>query len=61
MNISKIKLLSNNPKKRVGLIGYGIEIIKSIPIEIKSNIYNKSYLKTKRDKMGHFLNNLDEK
>ena len=61
MNISKIKLLSNNPKKRVGLIGYGIEIIKSIPIEIKSNIYNKSYLKTKRDKMGHFLNNIDEK
>ena len=60
MNIKKIKLLSNNPKKRVGLSGYGIEIVDSVPIEIKSNKHNKFYLETKRDKMGHTLKNLNE-
>ena len=60
LNISKIRLLSNNPKKRVGLIGYGLEIIETVPLEIESNEHNKLYLKTKRDKMGHSLNNLDE-
>ncbi len=60
MNVSKVKLLSNNPKKRVGLMGYGIEIVKSVAIEIESNSYNEFYLKTKRDKMGHSLKNLDE-
>ena len=53
LNISKIKLISNNPKKRAGLIGYGLEIVDNIPIEIASNPYNKAYLETKRDKMGH--------
>jgi len=61
MNVKKIKLLSNNPKKRVGLSGYGIEIVDSLPIEIKSNKHNKFYLKTKRDKMDHNLKNLNEK
>ena len=60
MNISKVKLLSNNPKKRVGLMGYGIEIVESVTIEIASNKHNKLYLKAKRDKMGHSLKNLDE-
>jgi len=60
MDITKIKLLSNNPKKRAGLMGYGIEIIKNIPLEIESNKHNKFYLETKRDKMGHSLKNLDE-
>ncbi len=60
MNVTKIKLLSNNPKKRAGLTGYGIEIIENVPIEIKSNIHNKFYLKTKRDKMGHTLKNLND-
>ena len=60
MNVSKVRLLSNNPKKRVGLIGYGIEMVDSVPIEIKSNQHNKFYLKTKRDKMGHTLKNLNE-
>lgn len=60
MNITKVKLLSNNPKKRVGLIGYGIEIVLSVPIEIRSNKHNELYLRTKRDKMGHSLKNLDE-
>ena len=53
LNISKIKLLTNNPKKRIGLIGYGLEIIENIPIECNPNEHNIKYLKTKRDKMGH--------
>ncbi|HNP18479.1 MAG TPA: bifunctional 3,4-dihydroxy-2-butanone-4-phosphate synthase/GTP cyclohydrolase II [Fulvivirga sp.] len=53
LGISKIKLISNNPKKRVGLIGYGLEIVDNIGIEIAPNKYNHKYLETKRDKMGH--------
>ncbi|MCH8904900.1 MAG: bifunctional 3,4-dihydroxy-2-butanone-4-phosphate synthase/GTP cyclohydrolase II [Bacteroidetes bacterium] len=53
LNIKKIRLLTNNPKKRVGLIGYGLEIVENIPIEIEPNEHNKSYLLTKRDKLGH--------
>jgi 3,4-dihydroxy 2-butanone 4-phosphate synthase/GTP cyclohydrolase II len=60
MNVTKIKLLSNNPKKRAGLMGYGIEIIENIALEIDSNEYNKFYLETKRDKMGHTLKKLDD-
>ena len=56
----KIRLMSNNPKKRVGLLGYGIEITETVPIEIDSNNHNKEYLKTKRDKMGHYLHNLEK-
>jgi 3,4-dihydroxy 2-butanone 4-phosphate synthase/GTP cyclohydrolase II len=52
-SVTKIRLISNNPKKRVALDGYGIEIVDSIPIEIIPNKYNESYLRTKRDKMGH--------
>ncbi|MBJ59983.1 MAG: bifunctional 3,4-dihydroxy-2-butanone-4-phosphate synthase/GTP cyclohydrolase II [Flavobacteriales bacterium] len=59
LEINKIKLLSNNPKKRSGLIGYGLEIVENIPIEIKSNKHNHSYLKTKRDKLGHRLSKID--
>jgi 3,4-dihydroxy 2-butanone 4-phosphate synthase/GTP cyclohydrolase II len=55
LGVSKIKLLSNNPKKRAGLIGYGLEIVDNIPIEIASNKHNRLYLETKRDKMGHNL------
>ena len=53
LGISKLKLVSNNPKKRVGLMGYGLEIIENIPIEISSNPHNEKYLMTKRDKLGH--------
>ncbi len=53
LGISKIRLISNNPQKRVGLIGYGLEIVDQVPIEIKPNPHNERYLKTKRDKMGH--------
>ncbi len=53
LHVSKIRLISNNPKKRAGLLGYGLEIVDTVPIEIKSNSHNEKYLKTKRDKMGH--------
>ncbi len=53
LGISKLKLISNNPKKRVGLVGYGLEIIDNIPIEISPNPHNEKYLLTKRDKLGH--------
>ena len=55
LGISKIRLISNNPKKRAGLIGYGLEIIESVPIEIQPNEHNEQYLRTKRDKMGHTI------
>ncbi|MFY0598718.1 MAG: bifunctional 3,4-dihydroxy-2-butanone-4-phosphate synthase/GTP cyclohydrolase II [Cyclobacteriaceae bacterium] len=53
MGVTKMRLISNNPKKRVGLIGYGLEIVENIPIEVTPNVHNRRYLETKRDKMGH--------
>ncbi|MFN8294110.1 MAG: bifunctional 3,4-dihydroxy-2-butanone-4-phosphate synthase/GTP cyclohydrolase II [Chitinophagales bacterium] len=53
LGISKMRLMSNNPTKRVGLIGYGLEIVENIPLEIQCNAYNQKYLEAKRDKMGH--------
>lgn len=53
IGVKKIRLISNNPKKRTGLLGYGLEIIESVPIEIAPNEHNLRYLTTKRDKMGH--------
>lgn len=53
LGISKLRLITNNPKKRVGLMGYGLEIVENIAIEISPNIHNEKYLLTKRDKMGH--------
>jgi len=58
MGVTKMKLMSNNPTKRAGLIGYGLEVVDNVPIEIVPNKYNEEYLKTKRDKMGHTLSNL---
>jgi 3,4-dihydroxy 2-butanone 4-phosphate synthase/GTP cyclohydrolase II len=55
LGISKMRLLTNNPKKRAGLIGYGLEVVENIAIEIKSNPHNEGYLKTKRDKMDHSI------
>lgn len=55
LGVSKIKLLTNNPTKRAGLIGYGLEIVENIPLEIESNEHNKLYLQTKKTKMGHDL------
>ncbi len=53
LGITRLKLMSNNPKKRAGLAGYGIEIVESLPLEIKPNPHNEKYLQTKRDKLGH--------
>lgn len=53
LGISKLRLMTNNPTKRIGLIGYGLEIVENVSIEVCSNEYNERYLKTKRDKMGH--------
>ena len=55
VGVEKMKLLSNNPKKRTGLVGYGLEITENISIEAEYNIHNKEYLKTKKQKMGHDL------
>ena len=55
LGVSKIKLMSNNPKKRTGLISFGLEIVENVSIEIKSNKHNKNYLQTKKDKLGHSL------
>jgi len=55
LGIKKIRLITNNPKKRAGLEGYGIQIIENVALEIQPNTHNAFYLQTKRDKMGHFL------
>jgi 3,4-dihydroxy 2-butanone 4-phosphate synthase/GTP cyclohydrolase II len=53
LGISKIRLMTNNPRKRAGLLGYGLEIVENVPIEIVPNKHNEFYLQTKRDKLGH--------
>jgi len=56
LGICKMRLLTNNPRKIVGLEGYGLEIVERVPIEIAPNDLNRDYLATKRDKLGHLLN-----
>ena len=56
LGVSKMKILTNNPKKMVGLEGYGLSIVEQIPIEIEPNDYNRGYLECKKLKMGHLLN-----
>lgn len=53
LGVSKMKLISNNPRKRAGLLGYGLEVVDTVAIEIKPNKHNEKYLTTKRDKLGH--------
>lgn len=55
MGVQKMRLMTNNPTKRAGLIGYGLEIVENVPLAVKPNPHNKKYLDTKRDKMGHEL------
>jgi 3,4-dihydroxy 2-butanone 4-phosphate synthase/GTP cyclohydrolase II len=55
LGIKKIRLMTNNPKKIIGLSGYGIEIVERIPIEINSRKENRKYLSTKKEKLGHLL------
>jgi 3,4-dihydroxy 2-butanone 4-phosphate synthase/GTP cyclohydrolase II len=53
LNVSKMKLITNNPRKRAGMLGYGLEVVETLPIEIKPNAHNENYLMVKRDKLGH--------
>jgi 3,4-dihydroxy 2-butanone 4-phosphate synthase/GTP cyclohydrolase II len=55
LGLKTIRLLTNNPKKVVGLEGYGLKIVQQVPIRVKPNPHNRRYLKTKRDKLGHLL------
>lgn len=55
LGVRKLRLMTNNPTKRIGLAGYGLEIVEQIPIEIAPGAHNESYLRTKRDRMGHEL------
>lgn len=59
LGVTKMKLMTNNPVKRVGLEGFGLEVVEVLPLEIKPNRYNQKYLKTKRDRMGHHLRNFN--
>ena len=55
LGVRTIRLLTNNPKKIVGLDGYGLEIVEQVPIRVQSNPHNEKYLKTKREKLGHLI------
>jgi 3,4-dihydroxy 2-butanone 4-phosphate synthase/GTP cyclohydrolase II len=55
LGVKKMRLMTNNPKKIVGLEGYGLEIVERVPIEIEPNEINQKYLETKRDKLGHLI------
>jgi 3,4-dihydroxy 2-butanone 4-phosphate synthase/GTP cyclohydrolase II len=55
LGLKKIRLLTNNPKKIVGLEGYGLEIVEQLPIRIPPNPHNEKYLQTKREKLGHWI------
>ena len=59
LGVKKMRLLTNNPMKRVGLEGYGLEIVENVPLEVQPNKYNKFYMHTKKEKMGHNLHNVD--
>ncbi len=55
LGVRKMRLLTNNPRKRTGLVGYGLEIVDNVPIEITANVHNQRYLLTKKLKLGHHL------
>lgn len=59
LGIRKMRLMTNNPIKRVGLEGYGLEVIENVPIEVEPNSYNKFYMQTKKERMGHDFHNID--
>ena len=55
LGVGKMRLLTNNPKKIIGLTGYGLEVVERVPLEIRPNQHNERYLTTKRDKLGHLI------
>jgi len=59
LGVKKMKVMTNNPKKLIGLEGYGLEIVERVPIEVGVCEYNKDYLRTKKEKLGHILENID--
>ncbi len=59
LGIRKMRLMTNNPIKRIGLEGYGLEVVENVPIEVEPNDYNKFYMHTKKERMGHTLNKVD--
>ncbi|MGQ9818558.1 MAG: bifunctional 3,4-dihydroxy-2-butanone-4-phosphate synthase/GTP cyclohydrolase II [Candidatus Kapaibacteriales bacterium] len=60
LGVRKMRLLTNNPKKRVGILSYGLEVVEIVPLQIEPNEFNQNYLLTKKLKLGHFLDNLNE-
>ena len=58
IGVGKMRLMTNNPVKRIGLESYGLEITEVVPLEIKPNPYNEDYLRTKKERMGHKLHNV---
>lgn len=58
LGINKMRLMTNNPVKRVGLEAYGLEVVENVPIEIEPNPYNQFYMRTKKERMGHILHNI---
>lgn len=58
LGVSKLRLMTNNPRKRVGLGGYGLEVVERVPLEVEAGEHNARYLQTKRDRMGHLLEGL---
>ena len=59
LGVKKMRLMTNNPLKRVGLIGYGLSVTENVPVEIEPNDYNRFYLHTKKDRMGHDMHNVE--
>ena len=59
LGVSRLRLMTNNPIKRSGLEGFGLEIVERVPIEVTPNAHNADYLRTKREKMGHLLESKD--
>ncbi|HBK30125.1 MAG TPA: bifunctional 3,4-dihydroxy-2-butanone-4-phosphate synthase/GTP cyclohydrolase II, partial [Porphyromonadaceae bacterium] len=58
LGVTNMRLMTNNPKKRIGLESYGLRVVENVPLEIKPNQYNKFYMETKKNRMGHILHNL---
>ena len=59
LGITKMRLMTNNPVKRVGLESYGLEVVENVPIEVQPNAYNEFYMHTKKSRMGHDLHNVE--
>ena len=55
LGVRKMRLLTNNPRKLIGIEGYGLEVVEQVPIRVEANSHNARYLQTKRDKLGHLL------